>query len=157
MRRLFGFVFLVLAASVAASILVGVAAGAGERGVPFHAQITLVTQSDTGPLAQCGPLPNVGYTSTYTGTGAHLGQITEESSTVCLDFAHFVFPNLPYTVYETFRAANGDTLSIVDTGNYNIARLAFTDGVFMVTGGTGRFLHAHGGGSRFSLSTAAET
>jgi len=146
MRRLFGLLSLVLAASVVASLVVAVAAGAGEHGVPFHAQITLVSLSNTGPIARCGSDPNVGYTSTYTGTGTHLGRITA-TETVCLDFAHFVVPNLPYTVYETFQAANGDTLILVDTGNFNVATMAFTDGVFAVTGGTGRFLHAHGGGS----------
>ena len=137
---------LLLVAAVATSLSAAVVANAGEHGVPFHAQIALVSLSDTGPIARCGSDSNVGYTSTYTGTGTHLGRITA-TETVCLDFAHFVFPNLPYTVYETFQAANGDMLSLVDTGNYNVATMAFTDGVFTVTGGTGRFLDAHGGGS----------
>jgi hypothetical protein len=137
---------LVLAAFLAGTVGVAAVANASEHGVPFHARISLVAQSYTGPIAQCGSLPNVGYTGTYTGTAAALGQVTD-SSTVCLNFADLAYPNLPYTVYETFQAANGDLLSDVASGNYNLATGTGTDGHFTITGGTGRFLHAHGSGT----------
>ena len=146
MRRIPTWVVLILAASLAGSLSVAGLANASEHGAPFHAQISLVAWSDTGQIAQCGSLPNVGYTSTYTGTATALGQVTD-SATVCLNFTDLAYPNLPYTVYETFQAANGDLLSDVASGNYNLATLTGTDGHFTITGGTGRFLHAQGSGT----------
>lgn len=146
MRRLYHVVSPVLAACVAASFVAAAAASPAGDGVPFRGQIALVSQGGQGPIAQCGAAPNVGYTATYAGTGTHLGTIAA-TETVCLEFTRFVPPDLPYTVHETLQAANGDTISILDTGKYNVGTHAFTEGGFTILGGTGRFLHAHGGGS----------
>ena len=146
---------LLLVASVAASLVfVLTASASGDHGVPFRSQGSLVTQSAPGPLATCGSLPNVGYTATYQGTATHLGQVVV-SSTVCLEYANFAFPNLPYTVYDSFRAANGDVLNVVATGNYNVVTPPGTDGAATFVGGTGRFLHAHGVGSAHLIVDAS--
>lgn len=46
-------------------------------------------------------------------------------------------------------------LNVVATGNYNVVTPPGTDGSITFTGGTGRFLHAHGVGSVHLITDAS--
>lgn len=108
---------------------------------PFTANITAVA---TG--FPCG-------TYTATGTATHLGAITESGSYCVVEV---LGPGLVHLAGEgTQTAANGSTFSFTldEVVNLNVNPLA-SAGTFTITGGTGQFAGATGGGTFAATGTA---
>lgn len=114
--------------------------------VPFRLELT----GNANPDFSQGPC-NVTNTETGTGTAEHMGKVTWSSTEVanfCVD------PSNPTTAAVTgtmvITAANGDqvTQSYTTTVNADFGAGTLTaTGSYQVTGGTGRFAGATGGGT----------
>ena len=123
-------------------------AWADQRPVPFKASV--VTQETlTLDLGRCSGSFLVG-TTTGQGTASHMGAVTL-AATDCphtQNFVNFFFSDGRLTL----TAANGDKLTAIYSGTLlpvpgaNLPMHAI-NGVFAVTGGSGRFAGARGGGS----------
>ncbi len=89
------------------------------------------------------------------GTATHLGAITESGSYCVLEF---VGPGLARLAGEgTQTAANGDKLMFEFNEIANFNTVPFTAvGTFTITGGTGRFAGATGGGTFNTTGTVLE-
>lgn len=112
--------------------------------VPFSARISAVANG-----VPCG-------TYTATGTAAHLGAITE-TGTYCV--VGEVSPGVLQLAGEgTQVAANGDTISFTFEEVVDLTTNPLTGAAtFTITGGTGRFAGATGGGTFASTGTAEGT
>ena len=128
MRRLLGLLLTTAAFALAADQ------------VPFVAIFT--SDVPGGPLPTCDagqiPLASVG-----TGHATHLGLFTGTQSQ-CVDPATGAFSSGHFTL----TGANGDTISGTHSGQLVMTSptTATINGVFVITGGTGRFSGATGGG-----------
>jgi hypothetical protein len=80
------------------------------------------------------------------GTSAHFGAITQDGEYCGLGF---VGPGLLHLVGQGSQtAANGDTITFTFDEIVDLNTVPFTaDGTFVITGGTGRFTSATGGGT----------
>jgi hypothetical protein len=116
--------------------------------VPFRA-----TVAETFTAGPCPPMPSLCVTSTGSGQATHLGNVREATVTV-LDLASKPGPGCATdghaeTRATTLFAANGDQITLVGTG-YSCptgpTTLTAVDS-YVVTGGTGRFSGASGGGT----------
>ena len=124
---------------------------ADQRQVPFKASV--VTQEVLNPLApdftRC-PLSGLVGTTTGQGTASHMGAVTLMATDCPLtnDYVNFFFSDGRLTL----TAANGDKLTATYSGSLLPVPGAnppvhAINGSFAVTGGTGRFAGARGGGS----------
>lgn len=121
--------------------------------VPFKGTATWVGGGLQGAEGRCAQINPVFSTVIYAegaGNMAHLGQITYEG-TQCVDLTGTVMSPLAVSnIMTTMTAANGDEVyiegeaNIVPTDNENIF---LVDGAFNITGGSGRFEGAEGGGT----------
>jgi len=138
MRRL-------LALSVASLLLIGLSAAPVTAGsdLPFKAKADVVSLTDPMPIAVCGDPAQgfLGQELVLAGTGTHLGGF-DQFEVICEDMR--ALPLMPFVVYGTYTAANGDELDYLVEGLVNLATGESTDGGMIVTGGTGRFAHATG-------------
>jgi hypothetical protein len=89
-------------------------------------------------------------TADIAGEVSHLGRITG-TATETLIAPHYV----AFTIDITFVAANGDELFAVFDGAFYDA-VGDSAGTFTITGGTGRFAGATGGGTFSSFDDGAE-
>lgn len=110
--------------------------------VPFKARVTGLAVGNP-----CG-------TYTAEGNAAHLGAITESGSYCVVEV---LGPGLLRLTGEgTQVAANGDTLSFTFDEVVNLTTEPFTgEATFVITGGTGRFEGATGGGTFSTTGTVA--
>ncbi len=139
-----------IAVAVAAlcAVLVAVPQQAAASLVPFRA-----TVAETFTAGPCSPTPSLCVTNTGSGQATHLGNIRESTVTV-LDLASGPGPGCATdghaeTRMTTLFAANGDQITLAATG-YSCptgpTTLTAVD-TYVVTGGTGRFSGASGGGT----------
>ena len=112
--------------------------------VPFQA-----TVAETFTLAPCAPVPSLCVSTMGSGHATHLGQIDEAAAAV-VDLASHAGPGcFSETRTTTLTAASGDQLTLDATGhNCAIGATTVTAmDAYVVTGGTGRFSGARGGGT----------
>lgn len=123
-------------------------AWAKKPAVPFKAELTTRETLGYDSLHCTGPRPVNAGTTSGTGHASHLGAVTL-TATDCITFG---------TSMSTFdrgnfilTAANGDRLTAEYSGKLratSATSLVFTlDGGYKITGGTGRFSDAEGGGT----------
>jgi len=121
-----------------------VAASADAATVPFRAAIseTFTINPACFPARLCGDI--IG-----SGQASHLGKITESATIVSYLSTPLGGGCFPETRTTTLTAANGDELTLVAAGT-NCATSPTTvvaSDAYTVTGGTGRFAGASGGGT----------
>jgi hypothetical protein len=141
--------WIILAAAALCAVLVAVPQQAAAANlVPFRA-----TVAETFTASPCPPIPSLCVTNTGSGQATHLGNIRESTVTV-LDLASKPGPGCATDGHAerrttTLYAANGDQVTLTATG-YSCptgpTTLSFVDS-YVVTGGTGRFAGASGGGT----------
>jgi len=137
MRRL-------LALSIASLLLIGLSAAPVTAGsdLPFKVQADVVSLTDPMPIEACGDAPDfLGQELVLAGKATHLGRV-DQFEVICEDMR--ALPLMPFVVYGTYTAANGDELNYLVEGFVNLATGENADGGMIVTGGTGRFAHASG-------------
>jgi hypothetical protein len=122
-------------------LLIAAVAVAGDQ-VPFVA--TFTSSVPGGILPSCTAPFTVPIGLVGKGQGTHMGQFTETQSH-CLNPATFEFASGQFT----FTGANGDTVFGTYSGKVvpTSATAGSIYGVFVITGGTGRFTGASGGGA----------
>lgn len=150
MRRL-------LALSVASLLLIGLSVAPVTAGsdTPFKAKADVVSLTDPMPIEVCGGPPGfLGQELVLAGTATHLGGF-DQFEVICLDLR--APPLVPFVVYGTYIAANGDELDYIVEGLFNFATGEGTDGGTNFTGGTGRFAHASGWAAAVFLRDAQGT
>jgi hypothetical protein len=146
MRRLSISLLAVVGLVVMTAVPVG---AAGD--VPFKAKATVESTTDLHPIpAVCGDpaLGFLGQVVEYRGTGTHLGRF-ELVETICMEMGALDPPGqplLPFEVFGTYFAANGDELDLHVEGVINVLTGTVDDGGFHFTGGSGRFESATGSG-----------
>lgn len=133
------------------ALILGTATGAAWAGPPdqpFKARVQTQEVLDNNP-GRC-PGSNLLGMTTGTGTASHMGAVTLQATDCPLtqDFVNFFVSNGRLTL----TAANGDQLNADYWGTLlpipgANPPLHAINGSFSVTGGTGRFSGAHGGGS----------
>lgn len=122
--------------------------------VPFHAQIMQSATFAPCPAGISGADACV--TQTAVGNATHLGRTTKNS----LIALTFVSPNCAtFVEYTTFTAANGDTLTAVQTGTacFSSPTTVSATATYTVTGGTGRFSGATGSGTASTTESATSS
>lgn len=138
MRRL-------LALGVASLLLIGLSAAPVSAGsdLPFKAKADVVSLTDPMPIEVCGDPAEgfLGQEFLLAGTATHLGRF-DQFEIICEDMR--ALPLMPFVVYGTYTAANGDELYYLVEGFVNVATGESADGGTYFTGGTGRFAHASG-------------
>jgi len=139
MRRL-------LALTVASLLLIGLSAAPVTAGsdLPFNAKADVVSLTDPMPIPQpCGDPAEgfLGQELVLVGTATHLGHF-DQFEFICEDLR--ALPLMPFVVYGTYTAANGDELHYLVEGLVNLATGESTDGGVIITGGAGRFADASG-------------
>ena len=109
--------------------------------VPFVAQFTSSVPSGTSPGCDAGMIP---VALAGIGQATHMGRFTE-SQTHCVNPTTFAFSAGRFL----FTGANGDSVSGTYSGQLVVTTptTAAIYGVFVITGGTGRFAGATGGGN----------
>ena len=113
--------------------------------VPFKGQGSFTATGQTVDPAT----GNLIITADIAGEFSHLGQTTG-SATEILFAPDYIF----FTIDGTVVAANGDELFVVVEGNF-IDSAGDSVGTFSITGGTGRFACASGGGTILSFNDGA--
>jgi len=116
--------------------------------VPFSATyLEQVTFSPCGATVLCVHARGV-------GLATHIGAGTDVNDAGTVDFATAPCATVQ-TPLASFIGANGDTISVSLSGTgcpTSVFGLDLLNGTYIVTGGTGRFAGAHGGGSAFGVS-----
>jgi hypothetical protein len=116
--------------------------------VPFQASV-----SETFTAGPCGKML-VCITAIGTGQAEHLGAISEAALiTVDVNPADQQNGCAPETRTTTLTAANGDTLTMYGTGFTRCPGSSEANDNYVVTGGTGRFQGASGGGTDSNTHT----
>jgi hypothetical protein len=113
--------------------------------VPFKGQGSFTGTSETVD-------PNTGnliITGVVAGNLSHLGRTTGTATQIT-----FAPDYVSFTIEVTFVAANGDELFATFEGNFVDSNFD-SEGTFSITGGTGRFDGASGGGTFLSFNGAA--
>jgi len=133
-----------------ATCVVPVKGALASSDVPFHARLT---QTATATACPAGTTADLCLAQTGAGTATHLGSMTKDA----LVLLTFVSPTCAtFVEYTTFGAANGDTLTMVQTGTacFGTPTSASATASYTVTGGTGRFVGATGSGTASTNVTA---
>ncbi|CAJ0820056.1 hypothetical protein [Ralstonia flaminis] len=84
------------------------------------------------------------------GTGLGLFPADQVATMKLSYFVDFVKSEGPFTAYETYRFANGSTLSVQRTGSTTVdarSGVATLSGKFTFVGGSGTYAGIHGGGT----------
>lgn len=121
------------------------------KSVPFHAR--LIQTITVGPCPPGTPASAVCFSQTGTGTATHFGKVTKASLTVNT----FISPSCAtFVEYTTFTAADGSTMTLVQTGTgcFTSPTTASANATYTVTGGTGRFSGATGSGTATTTVSA---
>lgn len=125
-------------------------AGAGAAELPFGTKATLVSSTDLDDTSVCGETGFfIAREDVHTGTGTHLGRF-ELVEILCLNLTEFappVQPLIPFEVFGTYTAANGDLLWYEVAGIFDASTGQTTSDGFTFTNGTGRFTSAEGSGT----------
>ena len=122
--------------------------------VPFHAQIVQYATFAPCPAGVSGADACVSQTAV--GTATHLGQTTKRS----LVALTFISPSCAtFIEYTTFTAANGDTLTAVQSGTacFTSPTTVSATATYTITGGTGRFVGATGNGTASTTVSATSS
>ena len=132
--------------ALAATVFFASGATAAKPAVPFKALIAITEQLGAPSLGCASSATVVG-----TGAAAHMGPVTS-SSTDCVNFDpstglfSFSSTNIVLT------ASNGDQVFGTYQGTVDASSgIGVITGSFTITGGTGRFLNASGGGAILGL------